>query len=291
MSNYVLENDILTIIISSFGAELQSIYNKENKLEYLWQADPEFWAKKSPVLFPIVGGLKNNQYNYLGKNYSLNRHGFAREKEFNVIQVSSTIIQFVFESNDETLKVYPFHFKLTVEYSINNNQLFCSYFIENKGNDEMYFSIGAHPAFKVPLTESSSYEDWFLEFNKIEDAGIYPLTNEGLLEVNPIPFLKTTNQLQLKKELFYKDALVFKNLQSNKISIKGNSSKHGLTMQFYDFKYFGIWSAKNANFVCLEPWCGIADAEDTNSELTSKEGIHELKVNNNFKRTWSVEVF
>lgn len=291
MLNYFLENNSLKISVSSFGAELQNIYNKENSIEYLWDADPDFWAKNSPVLFPIVGGLKNNQYKYLGKTYSLNRHGFAREKEFNVIQISSTNIQFVLQWNEETLMNYPFHFKLTIEYSINNNKLNCKYSVENLGDDELHFSIGAHPAFKVPLIETSSFNDWFLEFNKTENVGIYPLTNDGLLEIESSPYLNNTNQLQLKKDLFYKDALVFKNLQSNKVSLKSEFSIHGLTMQFDDFNYFGIWSAKDANFVCLEPWCGIADAVNASGDITEKEGINHLPANQIFSRTWSVELF
>ena len=291
MSNFILENDVIKIIISSSGAELQSIFHKINQIEYLWQADPNFWGKKSPVLFPIVGGLKNNQYYFHGKNYTLNRHGFAREKVFVVIQESSTKIQFILEFNDETTINYPFQFKLIIEYSIIYNQLFCNYSVENLGKNEMYFSIGAHPAFKVPLNESSNFDDWFLEFNKTENAGIYPLTNDGLLEISSTPFLNNTNQLHLTKELFYKDALVFKDLQSNKISLKSTSSKFGLRMQFDDFNYFGIWSAKNADFVCLEPWCGIADSVNATGDISQKEGINNLSANQTFSRTWSIELF
>lgn len=291
MPDFFIENDEIKIAISSNGAELQSIYNKKNSTEYLWDANPNFWAKKSPILFPIVGGLKNNQYSINGKIFSLNRHGFAREKEFEVKQISKTRIHFILQSNQESLNNYPFHFKLTVEYSIINNQLFCKYVIENLGNDEMYFSIGAHPAFKVPLDKETKFDDWFLEFNSIEHANIFPLTNEGLLETNSIPFLQKTNHLQLKKDLFYKDALVFKNIQSNKISLKSTSSKRGLTMQFDDFNFFGIWSAKNADFVCLEPWCGVADSINSSGDITKKEGINKLNSNQTFNRTWSIELF
>ena len=291
MSNFFIENDELKIAISSIGAELQSIFNKSNSIEYLWNGNPDFWAKKSPVLFPIVGGLKNNQYNYLGKTYSLNRHGFARDKEFEVIQISDTTIQFILQSTEDTLENYPFHFKLIIEYSIINNQLFCNYSVENLGSEEMYFSIGAHPAFKVSLDKQANFVDWFLEFNEIENVGIYPLTNDGLLEINSTAFINNTNQLHLTKELFYKDALVFKNLKSNKISLKSNATKKGLTMQFDDFNFFGIWSAKNADFICLEPWCGVADSVNSNGDITQKEGINKLNSNEIFIRTWSLELF
>ncbi len=291
MQIFCIENNEIKISVSSYGAELQSIYNKINFKEYLWNADSNFWSKKSPVLFPIVGGLKNNQYNYQEKSYTLNRHGFAREKEFEVFQNTSNSIQFVLTSNEETLKIYPFHFKLIIEYSILNNQLFCNYSVENLGAEEMYFSIGGHPAFKVPLTDNSTFEDWYLEFNKTENSDIFPLTAEGLIQEQSTSFFKTTNTLTLNKELFYKDALVFKNLQSNKISLKSNSSEHGLTMQFDDFNYYGIWSAKNADFVCLEPWCGIADSVNASGDISLKEGINKLEANEIFSRTWSVEIY
>lgn len=291
MPNFFIENDELKAAISITGAELQSIYNKSNSTEYLWNANPDYWAKKSPVLFPIVGGLKNNQYHFNGKTYVLSRHGFAREKEFEVVQVSNKIIQFILSSSDKTVEIYPFYFKLTIEYSIEKNKLFTKYIVENLGTEEMYFSIGAHPAFKVPLAEQTKFEDWYVEFNEIENADIFPLTSDGLLENNSIPFFQNTNNLQLKKELFYKDALVFKKLNSNKISLKSKSSKTGLTMQFDDFNFFGIWSAKNANFVCLEPWCGIADSINSDGNFIQKEGINKLNSNEVFIRTWSIELF
>lgn len=291
MPNFFIENDELKVAISTIGAELQSIYNKLNSQEYLWNADPDYWAKKSPVLFPIVGGLKNNQYHFNGKTYVLNRHGFARENEFEVIQVSNKIVQFILSSSDKTKAIYPFDFKLTIEYRIEKNKLFTKYIVQNLTEDEMYFSIGAHPAFKVPLVEKTNFDDWFLEFNSIENAAIFPLTKDGLLEINPNTFFQNTNHLQLKKELFYKDALVFKDLKSSTISLKSTSSKTGLTMQFDDFNFFGIWSAKNADFICLEPWCGIADSINSDGNFTQKEGINKLSSNEIFYRIWSLELF
>ncbi len=291
MPNFFIENDELKIAISSNGAELQSIYNKQNLIEYLWNGNPNYWAKKSPVLFPIVGGLKNNQYHYNGKTFVLNRHGFARENEFEVVQVSNTIVQFILSSSDKTKAIYPFDFKLTIEYRIEKNKLFTKYIVQNLTADEMYFSIGAHPAFKVPLDEHTKFEDWYVEFNSIENAAIFPLTNDGLLEINPNTFFQNTNHLQLKKELFYKDALVFKDLKSSTVSLKSTSSKIGLTMQFFDFNFFGIWSAKNADFICLEPWCGIADSINSNGNITQKEGINKLSSNEIFYRIWSLELF
>ena len=155
----------------------------------------------------------------------------------------------------------------------------------------MFFSCGAHPAFKVPLTEDTDFSDWHLQFSTTENAGKWPLSKEGLLLNESVECLQNANQLPLTKALFYSDALVFKNLQSTAISIVSTKSKHGLTMHFPHFPYFGIWSTKDANFVCLEPWCGIADSINSTGNLKDKEGIHILQPNKNWDRTWSVEVF
>ena len=291
MSTHYLENDVLKIAISTKGAELQNIYSKATQLEYLWNGDVNFWAKKSPVLFPIVGGLKGNEYSFDSKKYNLSKHGFARDKEFVVAEINATSIQFILKYDDETLKIFPFKFEFTIEYSIENNKLSCKYIVQNIDATPLYFSVGAHPAFKIPLTDNTNYNDWFLEFNATENCGIYPLDSAGLIITNATPFFNNSNLLALNKQLFYKDALVFKELQSTSISIKSNKSNNGLIMQFGDFPFYGIWSAKDADFVCLEPWCGIADSENVNNDFTQKEGVVKLPVKETFERIWSVEMF
>ena len=285
-----ISNKILNVTIAAKGAELQSIYNKQTGLEYMWDAGIE-WPKKSPVLFPIVGGLKNNSYNYNGKQYQLSRHGFARDMVFEVENQTENSATFFIQSSEETLAIYPFTFKFSVVYTVLNNQLTVTYIVENKGEETLYFSVGAHPAFKVPLVSGNSYSDYFLQFNELETIGIYPLSPEGLIELEQLPMLDNTNQLALTKQLFYKDALVFKELQSTAITIKSYKSSNGLTMQFDSFPFYGIWSAKDADFVCLEPWCGIADSENINSNFTQKEGILKLDSQEIFEKIWSITMF
>jgi len=290
MTNYILENPFLLVEISTKGAELQSIFHKEHHLEYMWSGDATFWGKKSPVLFPIVGGLKNNTYFYRHKQYALNRHGFARESNFSVTHQTENSITFSIVSNEQTLQVYPFHFSFSVQYHLDKNRLSVQYIVENTGVDYMYFSVGAHPAFKVPLIDILNYTDFYLSFNKAENQGRWPLSANGLIEKKQIDILNG-NQLSLTKKLFYGDALVFKKLLSNTIAIRSDKTKHGLEVQFDDFPFMGIWSAKDANFVCIEPWCGIADNADTNQDITQKEGINILNSKEIFKRTWSVQLF
>jgi galactose mutarotase-like enzyme len=288
---FKISNPLLTVQISADGAELQSIVSNINSLEYMWSGDPAFWGKKSPVLFPIVGGLKNGTYQHEGIRYQLGRHGFAREREFTVSYHSDDCICFSLVSDETTKEVYPFDFVFSIEYRVIGNQLSVKYIVENIGNENLLFSVGAHPAFKIPLVDGTTYEDYHLIFSSNETAGIYPLSTEGLIEKHSTVLLNNNNSIALTKDLFAKDALVFKHLKSNYIGILNNKNTHGLKLHFTDFPFMGIWAAKNANFVCIEPWCGIADSVDASGELAEKEGINQLGPGCHFERTWTVEVF
>jgi galactose mutarotase-like enzyme len=287
----VLENHILKVSVHEKGAELFSVFNKKTKLEYMWSGDPAFWGKTSPVLFPIVGALKKDSYFFNGKSYSLPRHGFARDRVFEV--ESKTIDQVVFriESGIETLNKFPFSFSLRIIYQIKDNSLTVSYDVVNEGGQMMHFSLGAHPAFKVPLVDTTRYEDYYLEFNSTENAPAWAISPEGLIANSTTPVLQNTSRLPLRKELFYEDALVFKNLKSDSITLKSALHQHGLDFAFAGFPFFGIWAAKGADFVCLEPWCGIADPIDHNQHLESKEGIQHLEPGNSWSRNWSIKCF
>ncbi len=288
---FTLTNQELTVTVSALGAELQSIYNKTTELEYLWDANPAYWSKKSPVLFPIVGGLKNGLYTFDGHQYPLSRHGFARESVFSAEQQTASSVVFKLEANEITRAVYPFEFSFSITYRLAENKLYVTYLVENTGDKPMYFSVGAHPAFKVPLIDGTNYEDWYLEFGTTETVGVHPLDAKGLVEPIAVPYLDNSSQLPLKKSLFYGDALVFKNLASHSIGIKSDKTAHGLTLHYGDFPYMGIWSAKEANFVCIEPWCGVADNTLTDGQISNKEGIHQLAAAALFEREWYVELF
>ncbi|MBE7174468.1 MAG: aldose 1-epimerase family protein [Williamsia sp.] len=284
-------NDVLTVTINPKGAELSSIYHKQHELEYLWSADPAYWAKKSPVLFPIVGALKDNTFFFNDKPYELSRHGFARESTFTVSEQSQDAIAFTLTSDGHTLTIYPFHFEFSLHYALAGEQLQVTYGVKNLTGDDMYFSVGGHPAFKVPLAEGTDYTDYYLEFNQPENVARWPIAPDGRIEAAPVPMLNNTNKLPLTKELFWEDALVFKHLASNKVALKSDKTEHGLEMDFSGFPYLGIWAAKGADFVCLEPWCGIADSVNTNQQLIDKEGINRLAAHETFTRTWSLNFF
>lgn len=288
---HTITNDAITVSIATKGAELQSIVNNNTGLEYMWNADPAFWAKKSPVLFPIVGGLKNNQYSFNGQTYTLGRHGFAREMEFTVTEQKADRITFTLTDSEETLKNYPFHFSFSLTYTLQQNTIQVTYTVKNTGDSIMWFSVGGHPAFKVPVAPGTHFNDYYLAFSNTENTGRWPLDAGGQIETYTTPVLENTDKLPLTKQLFYQDALVFKHLQSNSIAIKSNNTPHGVTVHFGGFPYMGIWNFKDADFVCIEPWCGIADTVNTTGNLQDKEGINALPAGEIFERTWSVEVY
>jgi galactose mutarotase-like enzyme len=287
----IIQNEHLSVTINHKGAELQGLYNKNAGLEYMWSGDPAYWAKTSPVLFPIVGSLKDDTCYVDGKDYHMGRHGFAREMDFMVTDHTNSSATFRIVSNEETLKKYPFHFRFDIVYSITDDEVKVTYKISNTGANTMYFSVGGHPAFKVPLIPGSDYSDYYLEFSQLEKAGRWPISKEGLIKTEPVSFLNDEGRMSLSKELFYEDAVIFKTLQSKSVKLLSARSPHGLQFDYTGFPYLGIWAAKNADFVCIEPWCGIADSVNSNQQLKDKEGINALAAGDRFERSWKVKVF
>ncbi|MDQ3046368.1 MAG: aldose 1-epimerase family protein [Bacteroidota bacterium] len=285
----ILTNDHLQIKINAAGAELQSFWHKQKKKEYLWQGNPESWPRRAPVLFPIVGKLNNNSYTYKETSFSLPQHGFARDKNFRVEHQSGSMITFLLSSDDETLTNYPFPFELRIVYELKEKSLFVQYIIRNTGKEEMLFSIGAHPGFICPLNEAESFSDYFLEFEKEETLERHLLT-EGVFNGKTELVMKSENILPLTEGLFSKDAIVFKNMKSTYMILKSKRSDYLLKFSFPGFPYFGIWKKPGANFICLEPWLGIADNHDHSGELKNKEGILSLAPDLEFKASYSISV-
>ncbi|HEY0273786.1 MAG TPA: aldose 1-epimerase family protein [Chitinophaga sp.] len=286
-----ISNDRLQVSIAEKGAELQHILRTDLQQEYLWNADPAFWAKKSPVLFPIVGGLKHNQYTYKGNTYQMGRHGFARDLTFTVAVHSAASVTLELGDTADSRSRYPFPFLFAITYTLSGTTLQVKYHVQNPGAEPLYFSVGGHPAFKVPLAPGTTYEDYQLEFSEVENAGRWPLSGDGLVQAAPVPLLENTRVLPLKKDLFLEDALVFKHLHSDTVTLRSNATPRGLRFHFAGFPYLGIWAAPGADFVCIEPWCGIADSVNATGELTAKEGIVALEANGVFERQWEASFF
>lgn len=285
-----IENDFLSASFLTKGAEWRSLVEKVHAREFLWQADPQFWGKSAPVLFPIVGSLKNGAYEYQGKTYKLPRHGFARDKEFRVKEHEAWRVVFVLDSDDQTRAVFPFEWSLEIEYRLWKRVLHTTYRVTNQGAGEMLFSIGAHPAFNLPFFGEGEFSDGFLDFEMKEPLERWMLNADGLLSGETRPLPNAGRSLVTTRPLFAEDAVVLKKLKSSRITLRQRDAGSALSMEFPGFPYFGVWTAPEAPFVCLEPWCGIADSVDATGKLEEKEGINRLAAGESFKRSFAVTV-
>lgn len=283
---YSLSSDHIDVILKSAGAELSSVKNKYG-LEFMWQADNEVWPRHAPVLFPIVGRLKDNSFNFNDQRYALSQHGFGRDRDFEIISIAKDYAIFELRSDEKSKPVFPFDFIFQIKYALVANRLTTEYKIVNPSEEALLFSVGAHPGFKCPLYEEEKFEDYYLEF----ESSRYQITelNNGLRKSTKIELELTGKKLQLSKTLFDKDALVFENKQINRISLKSDKSSHEISMECKDWPYFGIWSKKGCEkFICLEPWYGIADREDSMQNFPQKDGIISLEPKKEFNCSFSV---
>ncbi len=278
-----ITNSFLTAEIKHLGAELCSLKNKINT-EFIWEGNPEFWGKHSPILFPIVGTLKNNTFFYDNQEYKLSRHGFAREMEFELIEKRNNYATFSLKSSVKTLNLYPFKFELQITYRLEEMVLNVEYKVLNKSETRMPFSIGAHPAFAL----AGNFENYSIEFGQEEPLKYFELEND--LISNTTKKLETSNrQVPLNYTLFENDALVFKSTVSKSLTILENAIPI-LKVQFDDFPSLGIWTKKNASFICIEPWFGYSDTVANFGNILEKEGILVLEENETFNSKFSIEI-
>jgi galactose mutarotase-like enzyme len=288
--NYEIKNEYIKAKIKSFGAELNSLQKIDDSLEYIWQGDKEFWARHSPILFPIVGRLKNDSYFYKNQKYNMSQHGFARDKEFEIVEKKDDFIEFKLSSDEKTLKIYPFSFELYLSYKLERNSLIVSYKVINKSDEKMLFSIGAHPAFNWSLEKDLKKEDYFLEF-EINNSKRYFLNELGLV-FDSIDLKFEDKKLFLNEELFKNDALVFNDLNIKNLTFKNIRNENFIKVNFNNFPYLGIWSKPSGSpFLCIEPWFGVADEENASQNFEDKKGIINLQKDEIFSCFYSVEIF
>ena len=279
-----ISNAFLTAKINHKGAELFSLQANDTKKEYIWEGNPEFWGKHSPVLFPIVGTLKNNSFQIEDTTYQLPRHGFARDMTFEVIDKTENSVIFSIQSSAETLKVYPFKFELQIIYALEAKKLNITYKVINKNQSKLPFSIGAHPAFAL----EGNFEEYKLEFEKNEDL-VYHLLENDLISAATKTVEKQDNSVPLNYRLFENDALIFKSLESKKLTISKNKIPF-LKVNFQGFPHLGIWTKKDAPFLCIEPWYGYSDTSEATGNLFEKEGIQIVDANAIFSSKFEIEI-
>lgn len=259
--------------IISKGAELKSLVLGGREL--MWEANPDFWGKTSPVLFPMVGNLRGGRTVIDGKEYAISKHGFARDNEFEVSRVTEKSASFTFKSNEMTRRSFPFDFEFTMSYTLTEEKLEILYEVTNKSNIPMPFCIGAHPAFACP-GEGKSFSDYRLVFEEKETVSSPVLnTKIGMFENGRrIWRLKNSDEYPLNYSLFDDDCVYFPNLTSQKVSLLDKENK-GVRVSWEGFNSLGVWTpaGKKAPFVCLEPWCGADDFDTDSGVFREKQGI------------------
>lgn len=277
-----INNGIIEVEAAAHGAELLSIV--KDGVEYVWQGQPEFWGRHAPVLFPIVGKVWKNEYRVAGESYSLGQHGFARDMDFELLpQTAENKMSFVLKSNEQTKKVYPYDFELTVEFELDGNMLIKRDIVRNTGDMPMFFQIGNHPAFLyrdfIPEDDIHGYAVYYNGQQRLSHMMLSPLTESGALSHTKTIFSVPEGVQELRPETFNDDALVFENSQCDMVVLLDKDQTPYMAVQFPQAQTLGIWSAKgkNAPFVCIEPWNGLTDPEGFSGDISERAWIQRLE--------------
>ena len=283
--NYILQNDKLKATFKTAGAELTSVVSTETGREYMWYADPKFWCRTSPVLFPAVGGLKNGTYTYQGKEYQLEKHGFARNMEFELEKQTEDQLIFRLEATDETKKSFPFEFVLRIIYTLTGNKLRVDWEVVNRDEKTMYFSIGGHPAFLHPENVQP-----YILFDSDEIICSQVDTPTGLLAPEEWPLPLENRAYRIDDHAFDHDALVIQNHQSHQVALADDQMRVYVKVTF-DAPLYGVWAppGKGVPFVCIEPWYGRCDRIDFSSTLEEREYGNQAAPGETFTAGYEIE--
>lgn len=287
----ILENENLLVESKNFGAEITRIFSKKRNKDILWNGDSKFWGRHSPVLFPIVGRLKDNETYIENDLYKMSQHGFARDMFFDTISSAEDSITYKLTSNQDSKKLYPYNFELLIKYTLNDTTLEIEWTVINTDNKNIYFSIGAHPAFNLNFNECNSISDYFIEFKHRNKVNKISLDGPYSSKVSTIGHI---DNLTLSNDLFINDALIYTNI--DELSLKSHSSDEHVTVKFKDFPLVGIWTPyykdtqTTAPFICIEPWYGLADNINSDKIFKNKEFINILNPREQFCTTYSIEI-
>lgn len=291
MAGFRMENEFLIVEVDSFGAELKSIRKKQTNAEYMWNGNPAYWKRTSPVLFPLVGALKNGKYIYEGREYAMSQHGFARDREFQVVTQREDYLEFRLQADEETLEKYPFHFELRIGYRLTGSTVKVYWNVKNEDEKEMYFSIGGHPAFRCPIAEGTSQTDYSLHMDTDGKLISSVIGQGGVLNGNKKEYLLEKGFLQITEDLFDEDALVIENSQAKEVSLCRDGKAY-VTVRF-DAPVFGIWSPpkKKAPFICIEPWYGRCDSAFFQGALKDREWGNMLESGEEFHSEYEIAIY
>lgn len=291
-----LENDVLEAQISLHGAELKSLKKKEDGTEYMWNADPAYWGRTSPVLFPFVGGVRDKKYRIGDREYPMGQHGFARDREFVLTEQSGATAWFALEDDAASREVYPFRFRLEIGYRLEGQSLHVMWRVRNWDTKEMYFAIGAHPAFFCPLRAGEEQSDYSLCLRTSDGQALSSFVNRvfgarGLATDRTAVYELESGRLPVSEHLFDGDALILENGQTQEIALVDPQGRAYLAVHF-DSPLVGIWSPpkKHAPFVCIEPWYGRCDREGFDGELKDREWENRLAPEQVFEAQYRIEI-
>lgn len=288
--DYSLSNDLITIKVRGKGAELRSLTDNETGREYMWQAAPEFWGRTSPVLFPVVGSYKDGESRYNGEIYKLPQHGFARDMEFMLTRQDENEIWFCLTDKTETWDTYPFAFSLEIGYRLEGRSVQVLWKVTNPAEQEMYFSIGGHPAFNV-LPREAERTTCYVQFDGVEKITSRGISGGLALHETQDYDLLPGGLLAVTEEVFANDALVIENNQTGKVSLLDENKSVFLSVSF-DAPLFGVWTppGKNAPFICIEPWYGRCDKVDFTGSIEEREWGNHLAPGEVFEVSYSITV-
>lgn len=286
-----ITNGIITAEIDTLGGQLVSL--KKNNVEYMWQRDAEYWSGCAPILFPVVGRLRNGILTIKGKDYPMPKHGFARDSVMTVVNKNEKSVKFKLKSSDETKKLYPWDFEFTVEFALEENVLGVSFEVGNTDKEDIMFGLGGHPAFNVPMYDGDKFTDYKLEFDKEEVLeSNYVNSDDSISADKKEVILSGGKSINIVRSLFNNDALIFENIKSRTISLVNNENK-GIKFSFDNFTTFAVWTKgepEEANFVCLEPWISMGFRDNEDSKIENKCGMKKLASGEKFEAAFKIEI-
>ena len=286
-----LKNEQLSIIVSEKGAELQSIKDANGK-EYLWQGDPQYWNRRSPILFPLVCSVNNDTYRVDGKEYHLPRHGFARDTDFTLIYQSDRKVTFALESSEETKKVYPYDFMLSVSYVLDENKIGVIWHVHNTDTREIHFQIGGHPAFNVPDMKPGEDQQGRIRLDNTDPMDALHSYLDGSHEMDEVPFIEAEDGvMEFSNNTWRNDSIKIHKCQLHRAELLNKACKAEVTVEFRT-PVVAFWSpyGKQAPFVCIEPWYGIGDPRGFDGEFKDKPLMNHLQPGASFMSRYTITI-
>lgn len=287
-----LQNNKLFIIIDTYGGELQWLESKKNGHNYLWQGNPKTNERKAINIFPYVARLTEGKYKLFGKTYAMQPHGFISEVDMKIEKQTDTELVLSFAANEETKKCYPYEFKYYIEYMLSDNKIYITYRVQNCDNKMMYFGIGGHPGFCVPLNPKLKFEDYYLEFSDKKVPYRVGMSDTCYVKgENKVFELEEGKYIPLKHALFDKDAIILTEM-SKAVKLGSDKDTMSITVEYPNMDYLGIWHwpKTESNFVCIEPWSSLPSRQDMIEDFEKQENLIKLDKSGLYKNTWCVKI-